>query len=193
MMIIHCSACQKPVSLDETKLPMREVTFGCPACKARIAVDRRTQGAAAGAEELLDPNALHPGEKALVVGVDDPAVAEAARAIGYHPHFVATAEEGRAFFLVEYPSIIFLRPEQVGPPPLVELQPLTSLTPADRRKAYLILVAETLRTFDGNAAFLYEVNLVVSSRDLHAFRQVWREAESFQRQLYQHFQLSRAS
>ncbi len=86
-----------------------------------------------------------------------------------------------------------MRPAQVGPPPLQELQPLTSLNPADRRKTYLVLVADSLRTFDGNAAFLYEVNLVVSTPDLHAFRQVWREAESFQRRLYQHFHLPRAS
>lgn len=191
-MIVNCTSCQKAISLDESKLPMREVTFSCPSCKARVAVDRRSHGSGTG-EDSLDPNAMQLAEKALLVGADDPAIAEAAQAIGYHLHRVATAEEGKEFFLVEYPPIIFLRPSPVGAPPLAEMLPLTSLTPADRRKTYMILVADHLRTFDGNAAFLYEVNLVVGSRDLHAFRQVWREAESFHRRLYQHFQLSRAS
>ncbi len=96
MMIVQCPSCQKSVSLDENKLPMREVAFPCPGCQTRIAVDRRTQGA--GREDLLDPNAMQLGEKALIVGAEDQAVDEACRAIGYLPHHVSSAEEGRNFF-----------------------------------------------------------------------------------------------
>jgi hypothetical protein len=41
MIKITCSNCQKALSLDETKLPMREATFPCPVCKNKITVDRR--------------------------------------------------------------------------------------------------------------------------------------------------------
>ena len=42
MIKIVCTSCQKPLSLDETKLPMKEVSFPCPVCKTKLSVDRRT-------------------------------------------------------------------------------------------------------------------------------------------------------
>ena len=44
MIRIHCNACHRPILVDEAKLPMREVTFPCPACKSALTVDRRTVG-----------------------------------------------------------------------------------------------------------------------------------------------------
>ena len=41
MIRIVCTSCQKPLSLDETKLPMKEVSFPCPVCKTKLMVDRR--------------------------------------------------------------------------------------------------------------------------------------------------------
>ena len=32
MIRITCAACQKPISVDETRLPLQPVTFPCPAC-----------------------------------------------------------------------------------------------------------------------------------------------------------------
>jgi len=46
MIKIVCTSCHKPLSLDETKLPMKEVSFPCPACKTKLTVDRRTLDAA---------------------------------------------------------------------------------------------------------------------------------------------------
>ncbi len=41
-MKIVCTNCQKPLSIDESKLPVdREVSFPCPACKTQLTVDRR--------------------------------------------------------------------------------------------------------------------------------------------------------
>src|SRR2546427_142553 len=92
MIKIVCTSCQKPLSLDETKLPMKEVTFPCPACKAKLSVDRR--------------------------------------------------------------------------------------------KSFFILVSENLRTLDGNAAFLYGVNLIVAQKDLGAFQQIYRDALGYHERLY---------
>ena len=36
MIKITCTSCQKPLSLDESKLPMKEVSFPCPVCKTKI-------------------------------------------------------------------------------------------------------------------------------------------------------------
>ena len=73
---------------------------------------------------------------------------------------------------------------QMTPPPLESMQPIISLTPADRRKSFFILFADNLRTLDGNAAFLYGVNLVVSLKDLASFPQIYREAHSYHERLY---------
>ncbi|MGZ7040778.1 MAG: hypothetical protein ACXVH7_03195, partial [Thermoanaerobaculia bacterium] len=39
-----------------------------------------------------------------------------------------------------------------------------------------VLFAENLRTLDGNAAFLYGVNLVVATKDVGSFPQIYRDA-----------------
>jgi DNA-directed RNA polymerase subunit RPC12/RpoP len=187
MTVITCSSCQKPLSIDENKLPMREVAFPCPVCKSRLTVDRRTLAAPPPPGPVPGDEAIENGDKALIVGVDDPRVVEAARALGFHPVHFATAEEARNDFFQEYPQVAFLRPAQVAAPPMDEMLPLTSLNPADRRKIFLVLVAENLRTFDGNAAFLYGVDLVVSLRDIGSIRQIYGEAEAVHRREYQAF------
>ena len=64
------------------------------------------------------------------------------------------------------------------------MQPIVSLAPVDRRKWFIILFSENLRTFDGNAAFLYGVNLIVSNKDLGSFQQIYRDAFGYHERLY---------
>jgi uncharacterized protein YbaR (Trm112 family) len=195
MIKIVCTSCQKPLSLDETKLPMKEVSFPCPVCKTKLTVDRRNleMGSAApphvAPETHDEPHEGHDdgdgfGSKALIVGNDHPALRQAAKLIGCIPLHVATAPQAREFFVQEYPPVVMLNPPQVSAPPLESMQAIVSLTPADRRKAFFILFAENLRTLDGNAAFLYGVNLVVAFKDLGAFQQIYREAMTYHERLY---------
>lgn len=183
-MKIQCPSCSKQLSIDETKLPMKEVQFPCPACKARITFDRRAVTTEAPEIVAQDDDDEEFAEKALIVGVDSPAVRQAAKAIGYNPIYMGDPEAARDFFIQEYPPIVFLCPKQVGPPPLQEMGPVTSLSPQDRRRGFFILIADSLRTLDGNAAFLYNVNLVVASKDLGSFPQVFRDGWSFHTRLY---------
>jgi len=62
--------------------------------------------------------------------------------------------------------------------------PIISLTPSDRRRSFFILFSDNLRTLDGNAAFLYGVNLVVAHKDLGAFPQIFKEAWGYHERLY---------
>jgi len=64
------------------------------------------------------------------------------------------------------------------------MQPIIGLMPADRRKSFFILVADNLRTLDGNAAFLYGVNLVVAPKDLQSFTQIYKDAYGYHERLY---------
>ena len=189
MIRITCTNCQKPLSLDETKLPPREVAFPCPACKARITVDGKalTTVAPAPPTRVADDDDEHENEfgaKAIIVGDDDPALRQAAKLIGFLPVFFAEPAKAREFYMQEFPQVVFIHPGQMTPPPLDAMAPIISLLPADRRKSFFVLVADNLRTLDGNAAFLYGVNLVLSAKDLAQFPDIYREAHNAHERLY---------
>ena len=192
MIKIVCTSCQKPLSLDETKLPMKEVAFPCPACKARLTVDRRTFPADASSPAVF-PQSSEIGEsgeeegfgaRALIVGADHPSLRQAAKLIGFVPVHFAAPEQAREFYMQEYPQVVFIHPPQITAPPLEAFQSIISLTPTDRRKTFLVLFAENLRTLDGNAAFLYGVNLVVATKDVGSFPQIYRDAYAHHERLY---------
>lgn len=194
MIKIVCTSCQKPLSLDETKLPMKEVTFPCPVCKTKLTVDRRNlPGADAPppSEQTVAalPDGSHPddegfGAKAALVGADSPAIRQALKLIGFMPLYFATAQAARDFFNQEAPQVIVIHPVQMAPPPLQDFSPIISLMPVDRRKTFMVLVSDNLRTLDGNAAFLYGVNLVVATKDLPQFAQIYRDAHGYHERLY---------
>ena len=198
MIRITCTNCQKPLSLDETKLPQdKEVAFPCPVCKTRITVDiRKLQNPAAAqapAAAPAPPPAAHHddddhenefGAKALIVGADSPLVRQSAKLIGYLPVHHADAAKAREFFNQELPQVVFVNPQQMTAPPLESMGAIMSIVPAERRKAFFVLVADNLRTLDGNAAFLYGVNLVVATKDLGQFPQIFRDAHAAHERLY---------
>jgi hypothetical protein len=197
MIKITCTNCQKPLSLDETKLPPQpQFSFPCPVCKAKVTVDRRNLEGPAAAPQAPPPvlqtaaanddddHANEFGEKALLVGKDDPALRQAAKLIGYLPVYHAEARAAREYYMQEFPHVVFINPPQMTPPPLEAMGPIISLTPVDRRKSFIVLVADNLRTLDGNAAFLYGVNLVVATKDISQFPQIYKDALNAHERLY---------
>jgi len=201
MIRITCTSCQKPLSLDETKLPMREVGFPCPVCKAKLTVDRRefeaegtppqaaaqTKAAdspAPGADGDDDDHENDFGSKALIVGSDHAGVRQAAKLMGYLPVYHAEPPRAREFFNQEIPQVVFLIPSQLTAPPLESFAPIIGVIPSDRRRSFFILVADGLRTLDGNAAFLYGVNLVVAAKDVGQLPQIFREAYTVHERSY---------
>ena len=155
MIKIICTSCKKPLSLDETKLPMKEVSFPCPVCKAKLSVDRRTLAAdpqalpaVAAQADSAEEEENEFGAKAFIIGSDSPAIRQAAKLIGFFPAHFATAEQARDRFMQETPPVVILNPPQITPPPLEAMQPIIGLLPGDRRKSFFILLAENLRTQD---------------------------------------------
>jgi len=189
MIKITCTSCQKPLSLDETKLPMKEVSFPCPVCKAKIIVDRRKLGTEPSPSPAPQPTGEEPeegefGSKAFIVGNDNPALRQAAKLIGFLPVHFATPEQARDRFMQETPQVVFISLQQITPPPLEAMQPIIGLAPAERRRSFFILVADNLRTLDGNAAFLYGVNLVLAPKELGSFPQIYKDAYAYHERLY---------
>lgn len=187
MVKITCTNCSKSLSIDETKIGARVVTFPCPACKTPLTVDGRDYQNAAPSAAPAPQNEDHQdefGEKALIVGADDPMLRQAVKLIGYLPVHQADAKSARDYYMQEFPHVVLIHPAQLTPPPLDAMSPIISLVPADRRKSFFILVADGLRTLDGNAAFLYGVNLVVAKKDLPQFPQIYREANAANDRFY---------
>jgi predicted RNA-binding Zn-ribbon protein involved in translation (DUF1610 family) len=199
MIRIHCTSCQKPLSLDETKLPLKEVSFPCPVCKAKVIVDGSKLARGEGAGVPPAPTAAQPaaqahpddddhenefGAKALLVGADHAGIRQSAKLIGYLPVHHADPVRAREFFHQELPQVVFLNPPQMTPPPLESMGAIMSVVPAERRRSFFVLIADNLRTLDGNAAFLYGVNLVVATRDLAQFPQIFRDAYAAHERLY---------
>src|ERR1700686_3941190 len=173
MIKIVCTSCHKPLSLDETKLPMKEVSFPCPACKTKLTVDRRTldtptpiPAATGGTTAVGESDEEGFGAKALIVGTDHPSIRQAAKLIEFLPVYFPTAQQARDYYMQEFPPGLMLNPQLLTPPPLEAMQPIISLAPAERRKSFFILFSDNLRTFDGNAAFLYGVNLIFSTKGI---------------------------
>jgi predicted RNA-binding Zn-ribbon protein involved in translation (DUF1610 family) len=190
MIRVTCTSCQKQLSLDESKLPASPVSFPCPVCKTKLTVDKRKYETAAPSPAPSatarddDDDDTSIGEKALIVGADSPAIRHAATMIGLQPIHHAAPDAARDYFLREYPPVVFIHPQQITPPPLAEFASLISVTPQDRRKGFFILVADNMRTFDGNAAFLYGVNLILATKDLPSFQPLYREAEIAHDRMY---------
>ncbi len=206
MIKVICSACSKPLSIDETRLPMREVAFPCPVCKTKLTIDRRqvtpgstvtaplagapSAGSPPGSPASTSPSSGSDAEDseftnvALLVGEESDALRQAIRSIGFRPVHFKEAAVARDHFLREFPPVVFMAPAPITQPPMEALAPLTSIGPSDRRKAFFILVAENLKSMDGNAAFLYQVNLVVATKDLAALPRIFHEAERAHERLY---------
>jgi DNA-directed RNA polymerase subunit RPC12/RpoP len=214
MVKIICSACSKALSIDESKLPMKEVSFPCPLCKTKLLIDRRqldpgstepvraqqaeasagsgSGGAASAPQAPVDaPLSQYSdaagGPPALIVGNGSPELESAARALGLTPAHRATPAEGREYFVQEFPELVILVPETISAPPMDDLVPMTGVSPPDRRRGFFVLVGDGLRTLDGNAAFLYQVNLVVAKKDVGALPRIVGDARKDHDRLGRHF------
>lgn len=197
MVKITCTSCGKQLQIDETKLPMKEVKFPCPHCKANQFYDRSKpaadaiDGAAASAGTAPavddDDDDYYGKPKAILVGREIPAIRDVMKSLGLVPLSFTSAEEARDAYYRDHPKLVVLVPQQMTPPPLAEMAPLTSVSPTDRRRGFYVLVADNLKTLDGNAAFLYGVNLVLATKDVGSFKKIYRDALDFHEKLYEHF------
>lgn len=174
MIKASCPECRHQYQLDETKFPRDAVSVTCAQCQTRFTV--RKDGS--------QPVANVLGAKALVVGAELPGLLDALRGAGFEPNVVADPAAGRDLFFREFPAVVVLAPAQLTPPPLVDYVPILSASPTDRRRGFFILVADKIRSMDGNAAFLYGVNLTVALRDLARFDAIYREAAAHHENLY---------
>lgn len=195
-----CPKCRKQLSVPDDKVPATQFTVKCPQCTHPITVDPKVNPAAVARTAppptgFASPETLNAqapadvsdddfGDKALLVGVDSQTIRQVVKSLGLAPIHMPNGDTARDYFVREYPTIVFLLPQQLTPPPLADYASLLSVSPLDRRKGFFILVSDNLRTFDGNAAFLYGVNLIVAAKDLGQFPAIYRDAMSYHNRIY---------
>lgn len=185
---IPCPHCHQVTSVDESKLPDKPVSFACPHCKGKVHVDKAklmaqgsalpapapvdvpsplSSGDADGGEDTLPPGASFP--PGIITGDDPAQVADVRGRLERHGatlQTMADAEECRGAILLDpHPLVVYVA-GAVGAPPYAGIQPIVSVPPADRRRVFVLLVADDVRTLDGNAAYMYQVNLCVNRADL---------------------------
>ncbi len=131
MVKITCSSCNKPLTIDETKLPMKEVSFPCPSCKTKLTYDRsKAESDVAVASPVIDDDEdVGFGKKALIVGADKPEIRQAVKSAGFSPIHKASPTEARDYYSQELPELVILSPTTASPPPLEEMIPMTSVMP----------------------------------------------------------------
>lgn len=201
---VPCPHCNKVTAIEDTKLPDKPVTFACPHCKGKVTADKSKLLAALGAEAASAASAaaapapaaetgsadLPPGASIPpgIVLAEDPAALEEVRGslspYGCTLEAMATAEEARGVILMDPPPLVIYIAGTVGSPPYEPLQPITSIPPNERRRIFLALIGEGLRTLDGNAAFMYQVNLCVNRRELGALASTLYSAIDYHHRLY---------
>ncbi len=193
-LIVSCPHCAKPSRLDADKLPDQPAVFPCPHCKGRVVVDKSkhptTQPPATPPSTsppsvaTNSPPAVEPAipdrrfaalptdailPSGIIVGQDQSAVDEicaALAALGSEVEHVASPDLARQMIIEESPELCIVVANTIDATPHPPMATLTRLRPSFRRRLYLVLIGDNVKSGDGNAAFMHEVNLVLAMQDL---------------------------
>ncbi|HEV8631277.1 MAG TPA: hypothetical protein VGV61_13245 [Thermoanaerobaculia bacterium] len=191
-----CPGCGSKVVIDKKKL----LSGGVPdAPGTGTAEPGAAAGRGAGAAEPpagIDPMlelALPPGEgipPGIVVSEDRAAASLVQRLL---EPFDCTLEPftdsalARERIMQEPPLLLLYVAETVSKPPFAPLEPLLSLPPRERRQVFIALIADNVKTLDGNLAFLYQVNLLLNKQHLAQAPGILYAALRYQQRLYRPF------
>jgi hypothetical protein len=192
---IPCPHCAHVSLLQAARLPDKAVYFACPQCKGKVIADKKKilspdpparQAAPAPARPVADAPlavaSMAPPDRrflqlpagasfpsGIILGDDDAAVAEiqaVLRSHGSDLERVDSAAAARDVILNEQPALCLYVGASISGPPHAPMAPLTGLPPAFRRRLYLALIGDNLKTLDGSAAFLFQVNMTLARQDL---------------------------
>jgi hypothetical protein len=205
----RCPNCQSKVIIDKRKLLAQDAGEAAPAAataaaapgpaRAAAAAERtpssgeRASGSFAVAPDSLLEMALPPGESippGLLVAEDKEAGAQIKRQLEPYDcvlETVADAATARERALLEPPPLILYAAETVSKPPYAAIEPLVSLPPRERRQVFVVLMANNVKTLDGNLAFLYGVNLLLSRQHLAQAPGILYSALRYHQRLYKPF------
>ncbi len=65
--------------------------------------------------------------------------------------------------------MLLVRVDKAAPPPFEALRPIYRLPAEIRRRVFVALLADNVRSLDGQAAFYLQLNCVLSSQEMEKF------------------------
>jgi hypothetical protein len=194
----RCPSCQGKVVVDKKKLLAGGGEAAAVAAEAPLPAATAAAAVAATPEtpatsERIQELALPPGES-LPPGIlvaEDPQLGQQLQRV-LEPfdcvlEVVADTNEARERLLTEPPPLLVYVARSVGKPPHAALDALTNLPPRERRQTFLMLVADNVKTLDGNLAFLYQVNLLLNRQHVPQAAGILYSALRYHQRLYRSF------
>lgn len=138
-------------------------------------------------QQLLD----RASPLALVVSLGlppAPELTELLQAVGMEEvrHFTDLAEACEEAAEADV-GVLLLRVEKAAAPPFEALLPVYKLPAEIRRRVFVALLAENVRSLDGQAAFYLQVNCVLSAQEMESFPLKLRRALLHHLRLYRYW------
>jgi len=187
-----CPHCKQKVVVDKRKLLQEQGAAAAAPAAAAAAPPTRTgsvplpQSTPADRRfSRLPADARFPS--GIIVG-DDAATIELIRAklaaVGSDVEPVDSVESARSIIMNESPDLCIFVGSGRMTPPHEPLAPLCELPESIRRRIYLALVADNVKTLDGTAAFMFQVNMVIGKQDLQHVEAALYSGVDYHRRLY---------
>jgi predicted Zn finger-like uncharacterized protein len=214
-MEIQCEHCSAKLNIPEEKIPKgRRIAFNCPKCKNKIKLEPPAAREGTGSTmEVESPKLDHrkraeahdegdedddlefyeEGVKpALIMALDErqeEAIKEATEELGYR--YVAAKDTRDAIGRMRYHhfDLVVLSDQfdgaELGQSPI--MQYLNNLSTSSRRKMFVALIGDHLKTMDHMTAFTLSANLVISGKDMDKLVSILRHAFTDNEKFYKVF------
>ncbi len=90
-------------------------------------------------------------------------------------------------------GMLLIRMDKASAPPCEPLKPLETLGYAARRNTFVVLMADNVRSLDGQLAFYLQVNCLIATQDVGRFAPRVRRALLHHLRLYRHWAIRSSS
>ena len=186
---LHAPAKQAPPAAE----PTAEKSFGDDTLPVPAPTTEKAPAPATGSGSPLA--ALRPQDRQLLSRVAPAAYivhldVDEARGLGLADiHHFDTLEEATTTLHDAEAGLLLIRMERCPAPPCEPLAPLHALPFAIRRRTFVVLEAENVKTLNGQVAFFLQVNCLLNSQEPERFSAVVLRAMLHHLRLYQHWDL----
>lgn len=90
-------------------------------------------------------------------------------------------------------GILVIVMDKASTPPCAPLEPLERLSYAERRRTFVVLMANNVKSLDGQVAFFLQVNCLINTQDAGRFSALVRRALLHHLQLYRYWKIEAGS
>lgn len=174
------------------KYPAQILSISCPSCKNKISYDNRKKDSILPLPaEILRMMPQLKDKSAIIISENENYLnnlKEGIEELGFYiKRSFKALEDASLFITQELPTLILVQVETLPPPPFKSLEPIFLLNPNIRRNIFIFIIASNVKTLDGNSAFLYQVNGLISTNDLNSFHHHIASSIIFEQNLKAHF------